>query len=85
MALCNLSKHSAEKKNLGATLSNQEESMQALTSSLASVKEEAQKRDEEIAALWDAYIEKFVECANHMKAVLFQDFKEGKHLRWNVD
>ena len=45
--------------------------MQVLTSSLASSKEEVQKKDEEIIALRDAYIDKFVEGANHMKAFLF--------------
>ena len=74
-ALFILSKILEEKNNLEVTLFNQEESIQALTSSLASAKE-VQKQDEEIVALLDTYIDKFTECANHIKKVLFQDFKE---------
>ena len=85
LALSDLSKLSEEHKNLEATLSNQEESMQALTSSLSSTKEEVQKKEEEIVALWDAYLEKFTKGVNHMKTIIFQDIKDCKHLSWNVD
>ena len=74
-----------EKNNLEAILSNQEAFMQVLTTSLALAKEEAQKKDKEIAALWEGYIDKFAKNANHMKIFLFQDVKEGKHLGQNVD
>ena len=70
-AFSDLSRLSEEKNNLVATLSDQEESMQALTSSLASAKEEVWKKDEEIVALCDACIEKFAEGTNNMKAVIF--------------
>ena len=59
--------------------------MQALTFSLVSTKEEVQKKDKEIDVVHDTHIDKFIEDANHMKVILFQDFKEGKHLSWNVD
>ena len=45
--------------------------MYVLTSSLASVKEEVQKKDEEIVALWAACIDEFIESVNHIKAVIF--------------
>ena len=60
-AFSELSKLLEEKKNLEATLSNQKESMHAVTSSLASAEEEVQNKDEEITALWDACIDKFVD------------------------
>ena len=82
--LSDFSKLLEEKKNLEAILSNQKESIQALTFSLASTKEEVHKKDGEIITHQDACIDKFIKGANHMKAVLFQDFKEGKHLSWNV-
>ena len=53
-ALSDLSRFSKEKKNLEATLSNQEESLHALTYSLASAKEEVKKKDEDIATLHNA-------------------------------
>ena len=84
-ALSDLSKLLEEKSNLETMLSNLEASMQVLTSSLVSIKKEVQKKDEEITTLWDACIDKFAEGANHMKTILLQDFKEGRHLSWNVD
>ena len=83
--LSNLSMASKEKKSLEATLSNQEASIQTLTASLALAREEIQKKEEEIAALRETCIDKFAEGANQMKTVFFQDFKEGRHLGWNVD
>ena len=59
--------------------------MQALIFSLPLAKVEIQKKDEEIVTFCDACIDEFAEGANHIKAVCFQDFKEGKHLSWDVD
>ena len=84
-ALSDLSKAFEENKTLKATLSSQEAYIHTLTASLASTKEEVQKKEEEIATLWEACIDKFTEGVNHMKIVLFQDFQEMRHLSWEVD
>ena len=51
VAISDLSKVFDEKKNLKTTLSNQEASIQTLTTSLASTREEVQKKEEESCSL----------------------------------
>ena len=71
VALSEFSKASYEKKILEAKLSTQEITITSLMAFLASVKKEVQKKEEEVVALQEAYIDKFAEGANHMKTVLF--------------
>ena len=83
--LSDLSKASKEKKTLEATLTNQEASIQTITTSLALVREKFQKKEEEIAALQKVCIDKFAVGANHMKTILFQDLQGGRHLSQEVE